>query len=111
MIGRFDIIFYESAKGNIPVANFLEDVSNGNRAKVARVLDLFEEFGLSIGFKYVKKLSRGLWELRIKGKNSNLRILFTVKGRGVILLHAFEKKTQKIPKNDLKVAKARLNNL
>ena len=57
--------------------------------------------------KYLKHLTNtdGLWEIRISANNGIFRILcFFDKGNLVILLSGFQKKTQKIPKSEIKRA-------
>jgi phage-related protein len=39
------------------------------------------------------------------------RVIFTVQGATMILLHGFAKKSQKTPLNELDTARRRLNNL
>ena len=58
--------------------------------------------------KYFKHLedSDGLFEIRIEFKSNIYRIFsFFDEGNLVILLNAFQKKTQKTPTNELKLAK------
>ena len=44
-------------------------------------------------------------------QNEIARVIFTVEGAEIILLHGFIKKTQKLPGKDLEIAKRRLANL
>jgi len=67
------------------------------------------EYGPLLGEPYTKALGEGLFEIRAKGKEGIGRSFFcTLKGREVVILHSFIKKTQKIPKNELKIARSRL---
>ena len=57
-------------------------------------------------------MGEGLFEVRAKGKEGIRRSLFcTVKGREVVILHSFIKKTQKTPKKDLDLAKKRMKEI
>ena len=57
-------------------------------------------------------MGEGLFEVRAKGKEGIGRSLFcTVKGREVVILHSFIKKTQKTPKKDLDLAKKRMKEI
>lgn len=51
----------------------------------------------------VKKIDRNLYELRIRGQEA-VRIFYTKTIEGYFLLHAFKKKTQKIPRKEFKTA-------
>jgi phage-related protein len=54
-----------------------------------------------------KSLGDGLWEIRSKLATRNARVIFYTRGREMILLHGFIKKTQQIPHHDLELAKKR----
>lgn len=70
------------------------------------------EFGLVSAIPHIKKLSGSpLWEIRILGKDS-ARILYAHKMRdGIVLLHAFKKKTKKTPPKEIDIALQRLKQL
>jgi phage-related protein len=55
----------------------------------------------------IRKLEPGLWEVRSHITQGTARIIFTVTGQAMVLLHAFVKKTQKTPPEDLKTARQR----
>jgi phage-related protein len=59
----------------------------------------------------VRKLDKGLWEVRSTLKNRIARILFTVESQVMVLLHGFIKKSQKTQAKDLELAKRRASNL
>lgn len=56
----------------------------------------------------VEKIEPYLWEVRTKVQDGIARVLFTVDGHMMILLHGFIKKTRKIPKKELNTARSRL---
>jgi phage-related protein len=66
------------------------------------------QFGWPLGMPLVEKIKPFLWEVRSKLPNGIARVLFTIDGNVMILLHGFIKKSQKIPKNELKTALSRL---
>jgi len=55
---------------------------------------------------YSRKLTKNLSELRTKGKNP-IRIIYTIIENKYFLLHAFQKKTNKTPLQEIKTAEAR----
>ena len=69
------------------------------------------QFGWPIGMPIARKVEKDLWEVRSKLQNKIARMLFTVEGSQIVLLHGFIKKTQKMPQNDLELAKRRLAHL
>ncbi|CAN5913099.1 type II toxin-antitoxin system RelE/ParE family toxin [soil metagenome] len=56
--------------------------------------------------KFFKHLEEGIYEIRVKVGGDIYRVFcFFEKGRLVILLNGFQKKSQKTPKNELERAK------
>ena len=81
----------------------------GILAHFLHIVEMIEAFGPNLGKPYVGKLSSGLYEIRPKGKEGIGRSIYCVaKGREVVILHSFIKKTQKTPKKDLDLAKKRM---
>ena len=59
--------------------------------------------------KWEITLGRGLFEIRAKGKEGIGRSFFcVVKGREVVILHSFIKKSQKAPKKEIELARTRM---
>ena len=84
-------------------------LSKGLLAKYLRLTDLMIEFGANLGLPHTKSITKGLMELRVKSKEGNVRVFFCTKvGKKIIILHSFIKKTQKIPKRELKLAILRM---
>ena len=92
----FDIIFYQTADGACPVANYLKSIQDKKLyAKILRDINLLHE-------PYSKSLSHGLFELRTKqGSNISRIIYFFIIGNRIILTNGFIKKTNKTPKKEL----------
>ena len=78
------------------------------RAKVVRTLELLREQQI-VPSKFWKKLSgTNLWEVRVEYAGNIYRLLAaTAKGNRVILLHGFQKKSQKTPRQDMEIAEQR----
>ncbi len=77
-------------------------------AKVFHIFDMIEEISPNLGKPYTDSLGDGLFEVRAKGEEGIGRSLFCyVKGKNIVVLHSFIKKTQKTPKKDLDIALAR----
>lgn len=84
----------------------------GMLANYLHILEIIEEFGPTIGKPYTSPMGSGLFEIRAKGKEGIGRSLFcTVKGKEIIILHSFIKKTQKTPKKELEKARKRMKEL
>ena len=88
---------------------FIEGLEEKQQSKIYNSLELLEEYGPQISTSHSKKLkSFDIWELRILGSN-NLRIFYaSIPGRSFLLLHGINKKGQKTPSREIKIAQVRL---
>jgi len=104
-----EIHFYRTESDLCPVENFLDSLTAKQAQKVTWVLQLIEEIEL-VPVQYFKKLvnTDDIWEVRIQTGNNIFRILgFLDDERLVVLNHALQKKTQKTPKKEIKIAEKR----
>lgn len=76
------------------------------RARFARIVALIQAHGLErVREPYVKHLEGPVWEMRMKGKDGIARAAYiTASGRRVVVVHVFEKKTQKTPRREIETA-------
>ena len=102
--------FFRTAAGNEPVREFLRDLPPEDRRIIGT--DIKEiQFGWPLGMPLVRKMEKDLWEVRSHLENRISRVLFTVVARKMVLLHAFIKKSERTPQQDLEIAKTRKNQL
>lgn len=104
-----EVIFYKTTSGQKPIEGFLETLSSKAAQKVVWVLKLVEELD-RVPSQYFKKIlsTDDLWEVRVKvGSNIFRFIGFFDEPNLFILAHAFQKKTQKTPRQAIKLAKER----
>ena len=81
----------------------------GILANFVHIVEMIEEFGLSLGMPYTSKVEKELFEIRAKGVEGIGRSFFcTTKDKEIVILHSFIKKTQKIPLKEIKIARKRL---
>ena len=79
------------------------------RVNYFRIASLIEIRGPNLGMPHTRAMGKGLFEVRAKGAEGIGRAFFcTVKGKKVIVLHAFIKKSAKTPKQDLDLALKRM---
>lgn len=104
---RITVRFYMTQAGKEPVRDWLKDLVREDRRVIGEDIKTVE-IGWPLGMPLVRKLDTRLWEVRSDiGDGRISRVLFTVKGSVMVLLHGFVKKTQKTPKADLDLAKKR----
>lgn len=103
---EFEIIFYKNDKGEKPVEDFLDSLSDKMRAKMLLSIRIVREKGYQTRMPYSEELEDGIFELRAKVGSDISRVLyFFVVGRKIILTNGFIKKTQKTPKSEIELAK------
>ena len=103
------INFYTTEDGKCPISDFLDSLTGKQVQKVAWVLQLIEELDI-IPTTYLKKLTNtdGIWEVRILISGNIFRLLGFFDGDNLVVLnHGFQKKTQKTPAKEIKVAEKR----
>jgi len=104
---RLKVAFYTTNLGDEPVCKWLKELEREDKKAIGEEIKTVQ-FGWPIGMPVVRKLEKGLWEVRVSLANRIARILFTINGDTMVLLHGFIKKSRKTPANDLKLAKQRL---
>jgi phage-related protein len=63
-------------------------------------------------FKPMPSIGRGVEEIRIRDESGTYRVIYTARlESAVFVLHAFQKKTQATAKGDIKLARARFEEL
>ncbi len=81
----------------------------GILANFLHIAEMIEELGPMIGKPYVGSMGSGLYEIRSKEKEGIGRSLYcTVKGKEVVILNTFIKKSQKTPIKELDIARKRM---
>jgi phage-related protein len=105
-----DVVFYNTEAGNEPVREWLKSLPREDRKAIGEDIKT-AQYGWPLGMPLIRKMERGLWEVRSNISTGIARVIFTVKGAMMILLHGFVKKSQKTPPNELDTARRRLNNL
>jgi phage-related protein len=105
-----DVVFFRTESGNEPVREWLRGLSKAEKRVIGSDIKTVQ-YGWPIGMPVVRKLEAGLWEVRSRLDQRISRILFTVHGDTMVLLHGFIKKSQKTLKGDLQLAKDRKANL
>jgi phage-related protein len=106
---NWEVVFYSLPSGNQPVLSWLDEQAPEVRAAFAHLFELLESNGTAMGEPHVKPLGKKLYELRVNGRDGTFRTLyFAANGRRFVMVHGFQKKTQKTPKAELEKAQKRM---
>ena len=108
----FKIEFYETPDGRSELLEFIDDLRMKAAAskdariqhkQIALYIQLLEDYGSRLPGNIAKHLEGDIWELR---PGNNRILYFYHKDNVYVLLHQFQKKTQKTPRRELQKAKA-----
>lgn len=113
----YKIRFYRKKDGEEPVAEFMKKLASqkgkDSRIQLGKIRDyikILEEHGTRIGEPFVKKVDdkENIWELRPLGN----RIFFVAWIENTfVLLHVFQKQTQKTPQRQIDQARREVRDL
>lgn len=103
------IKYYSTSSNRTPVYEFINKLNEKSQAKIYNTFELLVEFGTKLGLPHTKKITNTpLWELRILGEKSLRFFYVAIVGKSFLMLHGFNKKSQKTPKKEIKTALSRL---
>jgi len=90
----------------------LRDFPKGVRHDAGYQLDKVQRGDQPDDFKPMPAIGKGVEEIRVLDSTGAYRVIYMARRpEAVYVLHAFQKKTQATPKNDLQIAKRRLRQL
>ena len=101
------VIFYAESNGNEPVRKWLKSLDGETRLIIGTDIKKVQ-FRWPLGLPLVRNIGGALLEVRSSLPNGIARVIFTVVRDKMVLLHGFIKKTQKIPAQDVELARERL---
>ena len=107
---EFTIEFYEDENGKAPVREFLEEVKAANVALHALLLAGLAKLRQRSYHRppLSKHVEGPLYELRVGRRDTARIIYFFRKGRRIVLLHGFVKKTRRLPRREIETALRRM---
>lgn len=104
-----EIELYVTAAGREVVAEFLDALPPKDLAKVLRDIDVLAEYAPNLREPYTKHIEGPIWELRSKFSSNIYRVFYFIwREDKLVLLHGFQKKSQRMPPGELQIAKKRL---
>lgn len=110
VLRKLEVRFYRELNGNEPVRKWLKSIHKEKRRSIGQDIKTVQ-FGWPLGMPIVRGLGQKLWEIRSIFPNGIARVIFTLEDDIIILLHGYIKKSQKMPKEELELAKKRLKKL
>ena len=100
----YTILYYSSE-----IEQEILDLPESLQARYIHYTERMQRYGPNLGEPHTKALGEGLFALRLQGKEGFARIFYcTMRGKQIMMLHCFIKKSRKIPVRELKIAVARM---
>lgn len=111
MSTQLAVVFFQNPGGREPVKEWLQKLDPNDRKRVSVDIRTVE-FGWPVGMPVCRPLRHGVWEIRTPISHGRItRVLFFIANGVMYLLHAFIKKTQATPKDDLDLAVRRMKEI
>ncbi|MBU3602893.1 type II toxin-antitoxin system RelE/ParE family toxin [Polynucleobacter sp. AP-Kaivos-20-H2] len=105
-----EVRFFKTETNNEPVRNWLQLQTVKDKKRIGEDIKTVQ-FGWPLGMPLVRHIDGEIWEIRCRLSGGIARVLFVLENNIMILIHGFIKKQQKIPKQDLDLAKTRVKQL
>jgi phage-related protein len=104
------IEFYLDEAGESPVRAFLATLDRKTSARFDWSMEQLRILNIHAHEPLVKQVEGKLWELRRASNGNIYRLLyFFFTGRKIVIVHGFQKKTQKTPRREIETARKRMD--
>ncbi|WEV46514.1 type II toxin-antitoxin system RelE/ParE family toxin [Bifidobacterium sp. ESL0690] len=103
---NFEVEFYALPNGKEPMQELLSSLDEKLARKLLDDIDMLRVYGNHLREPYSKRVSDGIFELRVRQSRNDVRALyFFMEGRRIIITNGFVKKQNKLPLVELSRAK------
>ena len=104
------VAFYSKNSKEVPVLEFIRSLEMKERSKILACLKSIEEMGTDSPRVLFRQIQGKLWEIKIQAQKSSYRIFYVcISLKGMVLLHAYKKQSQKAPNKEIIIAEKRLS--
>lgn len=114
MSANFRAVYYRDANGREAVREFINGLPGPARESIfgsIGLLNRLSERQPHLPHPYSSQVRGELRELRCHHRRQQFRILYRRSERLIVLLHAFEKRTAKLPEREIEMAERRFADL
>lgn len=108
---RWRVVLYTSPSGESPPREFISDQETKGRRRIAWVIELLEQHGPRLTRPYSDTVRGAIRELRVQSGRVAYRLLYGYIGGVPVILEAFIKKQNRIPRTHLELAEQRLTDM
>lgn len=108
MADEWKVVFYQDGRSS-PVEGFIRALDAKRQARLILRIEQLRQRNVRAQEPLVKHIRGKIWELRDQNYGDAYRVLyFTVTGKRIVLLHAFQKKTNRTPSREIETAERRM---
>ena len=110
MVGEseWEVVFYQEGRRS-PIEEFLNALDKKTQVRLEWSIEQLRRRNVRAREPLVKHIEGKIWELREESRGNAYRVFYFMRiGRRIVLLHAFQKKTQRTPRREIAVAQTRM---
>ena len=108
----WSVVYYETAQGAKPIEAFLDGLSRDARAKCLAYINRLETDAPHLPTSIAAHVRGKIWELRPEWAGNEYRFFYVAMvGQRFVILHAIQKKRQKLRERDIVIAEQRYEDL
>ena len=105
---RRDLVYFKAHDCSVPLVEWLDALQEGARAQCFVRIERLEKLGHELRRPEAENLGRGIFELRMKHRGVNYRILYFFHGTSVVVVsHGFSKQQARVPAGEIRLATRR----
>ncbi len=101
------VVYYRASDRSEPVNDEIDRLPPRAQVAIDNQIERLGLFGPNLGFPYTSQIEGELRELRCHLGDDLYRILYRRSRNLFVLLHFIEKRTDKVPAEDIRIAQAR----
>lgn len=109
-MGALQAVYYRAPDGHEPVRDLADELAVETQVAIDNQIDrlnLLSDEIPHLPFPHTSQVEGELRELRCHYGRSHYRVLYRRSGRLIVLLHAFTKRSAKIPRREIEIARER----
>ena len=109
-MGALQAVYYRATDGQEPVRDFIDELEVETQAALDNQIDrlnLLSDEIPHLPFPHSSQVEGELRELRCHYGRSHYRVLYRRSDRLIVLLHLFSKRSAKIPRREIEIARER----
>ena len=105
---EWSIVFYHDDERSSPIREFLESLDQEAQQSIGWAIEQLRVRNVQAREPLVRHLEGKIWELRREVRRNTYRLLcFFFRGRKIVIVHGFQKKTAQMPRRELALAQER----